>query len=69
MKEEAKGCCRKEVSRIIFYHFYTDSDALNIRLQAGTSKCDGDKGMFDAFLEALEIIVGLLWGKKLTLQK
>jgi len=59
MKEEAKGCCREEVSGIIFYYFSTDIDALNSRLQAGTSKFDGDEGMFDAFLEALEIIIGL----------
>lgn len=30
------------------------------RLQAGDSKFDGDEGIFDAFMEAPEIIVGLL---------
>ena len=60
MKEEAKGCCREEVSGIMFYHFNTDNDALNSRLKAGTRNFDGDEGMFDAFLEALHIIVGLL---------
>ena len=43
----------------MFYNLNTNNDASNRRLQAGTSKFDGDEGMFDAFLEALEIIVGI----------
>jgi hypothetical protein len=39
----------------------TDDDAgAGRRLQAGNSKFNGDEGMFDAFIDAPEIIVGLL---------
>lgn len=41
------------------YVLNPDDDDNNRRLQAGTSKFDGDEGIFDAFLEAPEIIVGL----------
>jgi len=59
-EEDAKECCREGASGNICYHLNTDNDASNRRLQAGSSKFDGDEGMFDAFLEAPEIIVGLL---------
>ena len=60
-KKTPRNSAEKEPLKIFFYHLNTDNDASNRRLQAGTSKFDGDEGMFDTFLEALEIIFGLLY--------
>lgn len=63
--EDAQKCCGDDGSGMGTVCYYLDQ--LNgdtteggRRLQAGNSKFDGDEGMFDAFIEAPEIIVGTL---------
>jgi len=60
-EEDATNCCQGEDSiGSVCYLLNGGYDGGNRRLQAGTSKFNGDEGVFDAFLEAPEIIIGLL---------
>jgi len=57
--EDAQKCCASDIASGQMCYVLDPDDDDNRRLQAGTSKFDGDEGIFDAFLEAPEIIVGL----------
>ena len=62
--EEAQACCANYADAAGYYGYgvcsYLNNDGNDRRLQAGSSKFDGDEGIFDAFLEAPEIIFGLV---------
>jgi hypothetical protein len=64
--EEAVQCCIPgdkvdDVYGEICYNLETTANGARVRrLAAGNSKFDGDEGIFDAFLEAPEIICGLV---------
>lgn len=63
---DVQACCQglseQEMSSSLFdlCHELEGSSSSGRRLKAGDSKFDGDEGIFDAFLEAPEIITGLL---------
>lgn len=56
--EDAQECCASD-NAYGSVCFILNGDENDRRLQTGGSKFDGDEGIFDAFLEAPEIIVGL----------
>jgi len=63
--EDAQQCCGDDGSGMGPVCYYLDqlngvTNDGGRRLKAGNSKFDGDEGMFDAFIEAPEIIVGTL---------
>lgn len=61
--EDAQECCGDDGSGMGTVCYYLDqlngvTNDGGRRLKAGNSKFDGDEGMFDAFIEAPEIIIG-----------
>jgi len=60
-EEDALKCCEGGSSGQVCYVLLKEEYyGGNRRLQAGNSKFNGDDGMFDAFLQAPELIIGLL---------
>mmetsp|Transcript_25641 Transcript_25641/g.47786 ORF Transcript_25641/g.47786 Transcript_25641/m.47786 type:complete len:653 (-) Transcript_25641:176-2134(-) len=64
-RSDVESCCEGATSRDSFgfdlcSKLEQEEASGARRLQAGDSKYDGDEGIFDAFMEAPEIIVGLL---------
>lgn len=55
--EDVQTCCGDQTSGGLCSYLNADSE--NRRLQERNSKFDGDEGIFDAFIEAPEIIIGL----------
>jgi hypothetical protein len=53
--EDVQKCCDDGLASGICFFYYDDGR----RLQSGNSKFSGDEGIFDAFIEAPEIIFGL----------
>jgi hypothetical protein len=60
--DDAESCCAKSNSMgyVCMLYENTLNDNGNRRLSAGNSTFDGDEGVFDAFIEAPGIILGLL---------
>jgi len=60
--QDAATCCANtgNIGYVCEIYDLTQNNGGNRRLAAGNSKFDGDEGIFDAFTEAPEIIVGLL---------
>lgn len=63
-REDLETCCTKLQGVSVYYSYgschYLDDDYYNRRLQTTNTTLDGDEGMFDVFLEAPEIIIGIL---------
>lgn len=59
--DQAESCCARNNDEGYVCQLYEQTiNGGGRRLSAGESKFDGDEGIFDAFVEAPEIIVGLL---------
>lgn len=58
--EEAQTCCNESGGYGVACYYLDDADGARRLSTNSTTTLDGDEGIFDAFLEAPEIIIGLL---------